>query len=162
MMATLTEDVRGYLRALDDAQGELAALFERKQVALTVPRADELLQLAQAEAELVQRMQTLLAVRGRLLQQGAAAGLAADSLAGLVRRLPAAAAQELEPQIARARCLSARLRTESWTHWIIAQRATQHYTQILDLIAHCGQTSPTYSPTADTGGTGGAILDAAA
>jgi hypothetical protein len=52
-----------------------------------------------------------------------------------------------------------KLRYENLIQWIISQRAYHHLSEMLELIAHCGKKSPTYSRHPDGRTVGGAVLD---
>ena len=54
-----------------------------------------------------------------------------------------------------------KLQQESWVHWIISHRCYNHYTELLELIAHGGHRAPTYGDRTPSAA-GGALLDAAA
>ena len=163
MSEQLVDEIRQFLRGVQSAQDDLAALYRRKRAALTAARAGELLQIAESETLLVQELQAQLARRREILRESALAGLPGDSIQHVVASLGAEARADLEPHVERARRTAGEVRRETWVHWIIAQRALCHYQNLLELIAHCGRKSPTYSrrPGQDHSG-GGAILDASA
>jgi hypothetical protein len=67
----------------------------------------------------------------------------------------------IKSRIMQSQSRTARLQHESWVHWIISHRCYNHFTQLLDLIAHGGRPAPTYGDKVSAA-TGGALLDAAA
>jgi hypothetical protein len=106
-------------------------------------------------------MQALLRFRTQVLTTAKSEGHAADSLAQLIPRIAAAETDELMRQVARGEAAASRLRQESWVQWIISHRCYNHYTELLELIAHGGERSPVYSDRPETATRGGAVLDAA-
>ena len=158
----LTDEIRRYLDLLLPLQQELTDFFAAKRNALAAAEPERLLPLNDTEAELASRFRSLLGQRGRILHSAAQAGFPSDSLQNLTARLEPADATGLQQQISRARAAAVRLRTESWTQWIIAERSARHYGEILDLIALGGRRSPIYDAQKSGTVPGGAILDASA
>ena len=160
MSEKLRRDIEQFLTALEQIQGELLALFVQKRKALTESKNVELVQLSATESQAAQRLQALLAKRNRLLEQARRQGFKIDSLTGLAAALAGGKPDHLTERLEQARDAAAALRHESWVHWIISHRCYNHYSELLELIAHCGEQAPTYSDRACTTTTGGAILDA--
>lgn len=153
-------EIKQFLIALEKVQHELAQLFERKLAALTASKANELLRLAGIESGLSQQMRELLLQRQEILQTAVNSGMQVESLLDVVMTFGGDEREELQQRIASAQEQTDKLRHEGWVHWIIAHRAYNHHTELLDLIAHSGQKAATYSQTADHSSHGGAILDA--
>lgn len=160
MSANFLYAVERFLKSLEGAQTELLAVYSRKRDALRGARANELAEVAQIEEALTKRLQALIDQRAQILQHAQAAGLAGESMLHLVESIGGERQSILTARIERARELASRLRFESWIHWIVAHRAYNHCTEMLDIIAHCGQTSPVYQPGPNQERTGSAILDA--
>lgn len=163
MADALVAELRRYLRRFQTTQEQLEELYRDKRSALIAARAADLLQIAETEAKLVGELKDQLGDRRKLLARSAGMGIPAESIRSIVKALDADARAELEPQIARAQSAATQNRRESWIHFIIAQRSLHQYNDLLELIAHCGQKSPTYSPArSQEASGGGAILDASA
>lgn len=161
MGALLLDDVGQLLRGLEATQQELSALYREKRTALIRGRSDELMQIATAETALAERLRSLLGRRQQILAEARRAGVdGADSIQDLVGALGEDGGRELPNRIERARRRADDLRRETWIHWVIAHRAYSHYTQLVELIAHCGKKSPTYGRGANEETPGGAIFDA--
>ena len=162
MSTHLLEEVRQLLPELEATQSEFEDLFVNKRQALIAARSDELLQLADSEAELAKRLHAHLSRRQNILLQARRAGLPSDSIVALVARIAGNLREQLESQIERIREMANHLRRESWIQWIIAQRTFSQYSEIKNLIAHCGEKDPVYSrdKNDDQKFSGGAILDA--
>ena len=155
-------EIQEFLTSLARPQGELAALFVEKDEALRRLRVDDLNRISLGEQELGQRLQGHLARRGQLLESARAQGLPGESLQQLAGALAPVDQNLLREQIRSSELQSGELRHASWVHWIVTQRSYNHFTELLELIAHGGHLAPTYSGRAQApaGGTGGAILDA--
>ncbi len=160
MSVQILSDVKQFLSALEAAQDGMRVLFSQKLAALTHAHSRELLRLAQAEVELAKQLQTALRFRQQILQRAQQVALPADSIERLTDHIAGAERDALKDRIDGCRNAAARLRHESSIHWIIAHRGYNHHTELLDLIAHCGQAAPTYSNGPNRTTTGGAILDA--
>ena len=162
MSIPLLEEVRQLLPELEATQSEFAHLFVNKRQALIAARSDDLLRLADSEAELANRLHAHLGRRQKILLQAKRAGLPCDSIVALVARIAGDLREQLESQIERIRDMANSLRRESWIQWIIAHRTCSHYSEITNLIAHCGEKDPIYSrdKNEEQNISGGAILDA--
>jgi len=156
---TELEEVRQFLHQLEPAQQQLLELFGEKRIALMSADSALLLQLSQREQTLSGRLRELLDVRRRILQKALKRRLPSDSLRNLVRAVSHPTDETLLKRISRAEERSAKLRQESWIHWIISHRAFAYYTGLLDIIAHRGEKSPTYGRGPNRETAGGAILD---
>jgi len=87
-------------------------------------------------------------------------GVVADSLLQLAGAIGSQHRAVLEERIRHAQRRAVELRHRSWVHWIVSHRCFNHYSELLEIIAHGGERAPTYG--ANTTATGGAVLDAAA
>src|SRR5579871_1096000 len=141
----LLEETRQFLAALEVVQAELLELYAVKRVALTQADCKQLIQLSAQESEKAQRLQSLLSQRNRLLERARSSGVPADSISHLSGMIAGNEREALQARFERAQQTIVRLRHESWVHWIISHRCYNHYSEILELIAHCGQKAPTYS-----------------
>lgn len=161
MASPLLQDLLRFLSSLEQAQQELLELFDKKSQALSKFQGDELIRLSEGERDLGLRLQALVSQRNRLLESAGKEGMIASSLTVLAGAIGDELRDALYQRIRAAEDRSARLRHESWIHWIISHRCYNHYTELLDLIAHNGHKAPTYNERAQGGaGVGGAILDA--
>lgn len=157
---SLSAELGRFLTELEQAQGELRDLFAAKSLALQRIQGEELVRISEGELELGKRLQALLARRNRLLDAAGKQGIAATSLMTLTGAIGIEIREPLLQRIRLAEQRSAELRHESWIHWIISHRCYNHYTELLELIAHGGKKAPTYSQANQTTGAGGAVLDA--
>ena len=167
MRLTLLSDLARFLADLEQAQEGLLALFAAKRRALDRFDAEELIRLSQEEEELTARLQALARARLELLNRARGAGFVAESLlelAGAIGRTVGearvlAAIGLLKSRIVGCQARTAKLQQESWIHWIISHRCYNHYTELLELIAHGGHKAPTYGKQGAAAG--GALLDTA-
>ena len=163
----MLDDLETLVDDLEQAQEELRTLYAQKREALRSARSDRLAKLINPERVLVHRLRELVKQRQRLLQQAERRGWAAPSLERLADQLvsPAGSANErarhLKTRIRALQQTAVRLRAESWVQWIVARRAFQHQTELLELIARGGGAEPIYQDQGETQvpGEGGALLD---
>ncbi len=170
MRLTLLHELSQFLTDLERTQEDLLTLFTAKRAALDRRLSQELLRsLSAQEGELTGKLQELVKERMKLLIKARDAGFVVESLlelAGVIGRTVGdsrvlRAIELIENRIIQSQRRTLKLQQESWVHWIISHRCYNHYTQLVELIAHGGHRAPTYgdkSPSA----AGGALLDAAA
>jgi hypothetical protein len=169
MASTLLPDLAKFVTALEETQQALLALLTEKRRALDTFDSKGLVRLSEEESVLAGRLQGLVARRGELLEQGRRAGFTGDTLLELTGAIGKhqgdarirAALEMLQARLRRTQQRTAELQQESWVHWIISHRCYNHYTEMLELIAHGGHPAPTYGDRLPSA-TGGALLDAAA
>ncbi|MBN74015.1 MAG: hypothetical protein CME32_32590 [Gimesia sp.] len=154
----------GILNDLEPIQKKLLELYEQKSQALKQVDPERIEQLAVIEEQLTNTLQFILLRRQQLLQTAEQLGLPASSLQELLPGLGLGieVSEPIAERIEVVQQRSQKLRHESWVQWIVAQRSFQHYSQILELIAHAGKKTPTYSGGQNENGSGGAIFDASA
>ena len=169
MRLTLLHELSQFLTELEQTQQNLLTLFTAKREALDRRRSDELLNLSSQERELTGRLQELVKERTKLLNKARDAGFVVASLlelAGVIGRTVGdsrvlRAIELIEYRIIQSQQRTVTLQQESWVHWIISHRCYNHYTELLELIAHGGHRAPTYGDKTPSAA-GGALLDAAA
>ena len=169
MRLTLLHELSQFLTELESTQQELLTLFTAKREALDRRLSQELIRLSAQEGELTNRLQELVKERTNLLIKARGAGFAVESLlelAGVIGRTVGdsrvlRAIELIENRIIQSQLRTTKLQQESWVHWIISHRCYNHYTQLLELIAHGGHQAPTYGDKTPSA-SGGALLDAAA
>lgn len=167
MRLTLLRDVSDFLRRLEEAQEGLLAIFTAKRRALDQFQSQELIRLSELEEQSAAGLQALVKQRLELLQRARDAGFVVESLlqlAGAIGKTVGearvlAAIRLLETRIIACQERTARLQHESWIHWIVSHRCYNHYTELLELIAHGGHRAPTYGQPGQSAG--GALLDTA-
>ncbi len=159
MEKQIRDQVARLLNDLAATQTKLLVLFERKRVALRKARPAELLEIADLETALVEQLQEHVSQRERLLNETIVGDAPCESIADLLSRLAEPEDSALLTQLGLVRHNAELLRRESWVQWIVAQRAHRHYSDVLEIIAHRGGSSPTYSKHRNTGNNAGALLD---
>src|SRR5579872_3469009 len=169
MRLTLLHELAQFLTALEQTQQELLTLFTAKREALDRRLSAELIRLSIREGELTGSLQELVQERTKLLIKARGAGFAVESLlelAGVIGRTfgdsrVLRAVELIENRIIQSQLRTTKLQQESWVHWIISHRCYNHYTELVELIAHGGHRAPTYGDKTPSAA-GGALLDAAA
>jgi hypothetical protein len=159
---SLMPKVVSLVEALEQIQGELGSVYAGKDQAVAAGKSEALVGLSEREGVLAQRLQAFAAARGKLLAEARKQGLPADSLKVLTGAIGGAQGPAVLERIQLAHERSALLRRQSWRHWILAHRSYHHYSALLEIVAHGGQSPPTYSdsPSPASGGRGGVVLDA--
>jgi hypothetical protein len=168
MRLTLLHELAEFLTQLEQAQQNLLALFTAKRKAIDTFQSEELIRLSEREQAMAARLQELVKARMALLNKARDAGFVVESLLQLAGAIGKTvgdarvlrAIELITLRIMQSQNRTVKLQHESWVHWIIAHRCYNHFTELLELIAHGGHPAPTYgerSPAA----AGGALLDAA-
>lgn len=148
------------LKDLESARHKLQGLFDRKRTVLSRGTAAEIAGLADEESKAVAELRELLTVRQQILGEAKRSGIATGSLRELVPYLGMRGEADALERMNRLGSELVRMRREGWGHWIVANRNYNHHTFMLELIAHHGQASPTYSRHPQgASNSGGAILD---
>ena len=158
---TREEELSAYLADLTNVQHELLRVLNEKRQKMAVLDIAGL-EALQPEAEaLSQRLAGCQQRRAELLEQAARDGHSATNLRELARSLAAPAAQALAPEITAATTQVQRLREQSLTNWIVAQRTLLHVAEMLQILATGGRLQPTYGPE-NAVHTGGSLFSDAA
>lgn len=165
---TLLHELAQFLTELEQTQENLLALFAAKRKAINSFQSDELMLLSEHEKELAARLQEQVRARMALLVKARDAGFVVESLlqlAGAIGKTVGDARVLRAIELITVRIIESQNRTvklqhESWVHWIIAHRCYNHFTELLELIAHGGHPAPTYGDKSGVA-TGGALLNAA-
>ncbi len=161
MESPLLQLVQQFLDGLEQIQSELLELFEVKRRSLIQGNVEEIHRLNDRERNCATRLQGLLSLRNKILSRVREQEPEIQSLEILAQRfqhLPGWV--QVLVRIRASNDTQARIRQASWTHWIISHRCYNHYTEILDLIAHQGHKEPAYSRNPHQTVTGGTMLDA--
>lgn len=169
MLWMLLPELARFVGALEQTQQEMLTLLSAKRRAYDEFNAEEMVRLSDQEALLTDKLKGLVNRRTDLLEQARLGGLEVRSLLELSGAIgkdigdarTRAALEMLQTRIRRSQDRTAELQRESWVHWIIANRCQQHYSVLVEMITHGGQTAPTYGDR-NPASSGGALLDAAA
>lgn len=161
MESPLLSHVEQFLQGLEEIQSELEDLFEVKRRVLVQGHAEEILRTNDRERNCAARLHVLLSFRNRILARVREQDAGIQSLEEAALRFQFQEGWSRIPaRIRKIALTQAKLRQASWTHWIISHRCYNHYTEILDLIAHHGHKEPAYSQVPHQTVTGGTVLDA--
>lgn len=152
-------ELKSLLRDFESTQAEHLELMARKRPALRAAQTDQLLQIAQAEEQLMRRMQELLTRRQQLIKRTpATASLPeAKSLFDVALRIGGAEGPRLAERVERMRRTSAVIQRENRIHWIVAQSAFLACGSLLEILTHQGKVPPLYGKGAPK--SGGMLLD---
>lgn len=164
MSSAWLDEVTRFAQVLDQSQQALLAVLRQRRQCLAGSTVLELERFNEAGRQAAQRLQVLGVWRQRLIDDAQRAGLAGNTLVELL-------AAEITPQseILRGRLVLlqrrfAEVQREAWIEWVVTQRSSAYFNEVLELIAHRGQHAPVYSdqPLRPEPTTGGMMLDAAA
>lgn len=157
----LCVEIARFLTVFEETQLALLQIFQQKRGALIAADADALDRFNAAEQAVTNRLQALITWRERLLSSGRASGAVGETLAEVLQSLRDPQAAGLLEQVARLQGVAVELRQEAWVQWIISNRFSRHYGEMVDLIAQGGRPAATYSERPSQQTLGAAILDAA-
>ena len=128
MSETLQTQVRSFLDQLETVQEQLLELFVLKRGALVAGDVAAVSSLQNREVDGSKRLQALLGLRNRILTE-AGRHIPVTTLADLADFCLARTAEpeaadwrDIKTRIELARERTARMRHESWVHWIICTR----------------------------------------
>ncbi len=160
--AELLPEIDQFLSSLMLKQGEMIKLCEQKTVFLREGKMTQLTELSQREAVFIREMQLLLTTRQRLIDMASDSGNRMESLEEIVSTIEDNRTKNLLQRMDKSKELSAIIRRETWVHWIIAQKSSQHYGELIDIIAHCGNQAPSYAEGLLEDRSGSPLLDTTA
>jgi hypothetical protein len=156
------DDVSRFAQVLETTQQELLESLRLKRKALISGSALDLQRLNDAALEVARRLKGLTVWRTRLLEQAHLAGDRGETISDVLAGSISFDAEQLRGRLAAVQNRFSEARREAWIQWIIAQRTSGVYTDVLDLLARGGRRSPIYGETPnDTNAASGAVLDAA-
>jgi len=158
----ILDELQALLIDLESNQAAFLAMFKKKSVVMKNPTPIELVRLIDEELKLTRITQDCLNRRTSILSQVGKLGLNVNSLSEVIQVIAGAKRNRLLGDINRIEDGSQRIRKESWVHWIIAHRTQNLYTELLEIIAQCGEKPATYSPEDKQCSQGGALLDTSA
>ena len=155
--AALCGWIEQHVRLVGDAQSRLQQVLDQKQTALQTTQTEAVATFVENEAAIAAELETLRQTRDRWL---AAMPLGPDIHSLGEAATAAGASDELTDRIDSVRRQAAVIQQQNWAHWVLAQRSSAHFAEMLGLIARRGQTAATYGEQPPE--SGGGILDAAA
>ena len=159
MLDTLPAELEQFAEKLIDAEQALFEILQRKRQALTAADLQALTALQGPESDAARRLQELVSWRAGLLDRARQAGRRCESLMDLAQSLPGPQSNRLLTLLKTGQRLARAVRHESWVQWVITNRCSNFYGEVLELIAQGGKKSPTYGERSWSH-RGGAVLDA--
>jgi len=156
------DDVSRFAAVMEAAQQHLLETQRLKRQALVTGSLTELEQVNEAALQAARRLKALTVWRSRLLEQAHAVGYSEATLSDVLAHSISPIAEQLRGRFAVIQQRFGEARREAWIQWIVAQRVSSCYTDLLDLMARGGQRPLGYGDTQlNQQGVGGAVLDAA-
>ena len=151
-----------FLTDLNRTQEKLSELQLQKRAALIARDLDLSQQIEQKESKLHQRLYALLERRRAILVELKAEGYAGQTIKEVCQVKGWDRNPDISALLKQAQYLSDNLQENSWGTWIFAQRASQYYGSILDIIARGGKKNAIYNrdENSQMEPGGGSLLDA--
>lgn len=156
------DDVSRFADIMEAAQQHLLETQRLKRHALITGSVTELEQVNAAALQAARRLKALTTWRSRLLDQAHEAGFSDSTLTDVLSHSVSPLAEQLRGRFALIQQRFEEARREAWIQWIVAQRVSGCYTDLLDLMARGGQRPLGYDESPENQHVaGGAVLDAA-
>lgn len=156
------DDVTRFADVMEAAQQHLLETQRLKRHALVTGALADLEQVNEAAQQAARRLKALTVWRSRLLEQAHAVGYTDTTLSDVLAHSVSPLAEQLRGRFAVIQQRFGEARREAWIQWIVAQRVSGCYTDLLDLMARGGQRQLGYGDSQmNQQGVGGAVLDAA-
>lgn len=158
-VATWLDDVGRFALTLDQTQQDLLTILRARRQALVDQVPFSLERFNEAGRQAALRLQALGKWRQRLLDEAHRDGRAGQTLVETLAEPVSLTSEELRAQLMAVQLRFEEVRREAWIEWVVTQRSSAYFQDVLDLVAQGGVESPVYG---DQSSAGGAMLDAAA
>ena len=158
------DELSRFTDVLDQSQQALLAVVRQRRQCLTGSTVLELERFNEAGRQAAQRLQVLGVWRQRLLDDAHRAGHHGNTLIEVLADEVTLESETLRGRLLQLQRRFADVQREAWIEWVVTQRSSAYFHEVLELIAHGGQHAPVYSdqPLRPEPTTGGMMLDAAA
>lgn len=164
MTSAWLDELTRFTQVLDQSQQALLAVLRLRRQSLQKATVLELERFNEAGRQSAQRLQVLGVWRQRLISDAQREGDHGDTLVEILANDVTPATEVLRGRLLLLQRRFAEVQREAWIEWVVTQRSSAYYAEVLDLIAHGGRMSPVYTdqPLTPQSSTGGVMLDAAA
>lgn len=157
--ANWLDDVGLFTLTLDQTQQDLLKILRSRRQSLVDQVPFSLERFNEAGRQAALRLQALGKWRQRLLDEAHRDGRAGETLIETLAEPMSLTSDQLRGQLLAVQQRFDEVRREAWIEWVVTQRSTAYFHDVLELIAQGGIDSPVYG---DQSTSGGAMLDAAA
>ncbi len=157
--ATWLDDVGRFALTLDQTQQDLLTILRSRRQALVDQVPFSLERFNEAGRQAALRLQALGKWRQRLLDEAHRDGRAGETLVETLAEPATLTGDQLRGQLLAVQQRFEEIRREAWIEWVVTQRSSAYFHDVLELVAQGGIESPVYG---EQGTSGGAMLDAAA
>ncbi len=140
MVETLKDLLTNYLVDLDVAQANVSAFLNQQQIRLSQLNSANPFDNSPQDALALEELQALVTRREELLNLARSQGLKVTTLQELANQLE----DSQGPLVNTSRLMKRRIESmhyASLSHWISCQKASLHYSQLVQLIANGGRKS---------------------
>lgn len=164
MNSAWLDELTRFTQVLDQSQQALLIALRQRRQALPEATVLELERFNEAGRQSAHRLQLLGAWRQRLIADAQRDGHLGNSLVEILATEITPATEALRGRLLLLQRRFAEVQREAWIEWVVTQRSSAYYSEVLELIAHGGKLSPVYTdqPLSPSPSTGGIMLDAAA
>ncbi|MDP1795936.1 MAG: hypothetical protein Q8K78_00570 [Planctomycetaceae bacterium] len=164
MTSAWLDELTRFTQVLDQSQQALLSVLRQRRQTLQNATVLELERFNEAGRQAAQRLQVLGAWRQRLIADAQRDGDRGNTLVEILATEVTPTTETLRGRLLLLQRRFAEVQREAWIEWVVTQRSSAYYGEVLELIAHGGKTSPVYTdqPLSSTSSTGGVMLDAAA
>ncbi len=164
MTSAWLDELTRFTQVLDQSQQALLTVLRQRRQALHGATVLELERFNEAGRQSAQRLQVLGVWRQRLIADARQAGEDGATLVEILAHEVTPATEALRGRLLLLQRRFVEVQREAWIEWVVTQRSSAYYAEVLEMIAHGGRTSPVYTdqPLAPQSSHGGVMLDAAA
>ncbi len=164
MTSAWLDELTRFAQVLDQSQQALLTVLRQRRQSLQGGTVLELERFNEAGRQSAQRLQVLGVWRQRLIADARQDGEQGETLVEILAHEITPETEALRGRLLVLQRRFVEVQREAWIEWIVTQRSSAYYAEILDLIAHGGKTSPVYTdqPLIPQSSSGGVMLDAAA
>lgn len=164
MTSAWFDELTRFTQVLEQSQQALLTVLRQRRQALRGATVLELERFNEAGRQSAQRLQLLGVWRQRLIADAQQQGESGETLVEILAHSVTPATEVLRGRLLMLQRRFVEVQREAWIEWVVTQRSSAYYTEVLDLIAHGGKTSPVYTdqPLIPQPANGGLMLDAAA
>ncbi len=164
MTLTWLDELHRFAQVLEQSQLALLSVLRQRRQCLTGDLVLELERFNEAGRQSAQRLQVLGVWRQRLIDDAHRAGNSGNTLVEILATDATPETEQLRGRLLQLQRRFEEVQREAWIEWVVTQRSSAYFNEVLELIAHGGKLSPVYTdqPLTPSPTTGGMMLDAAA
>jgi hypothetical protein len=158
------EELTRFAQVLEQSQQALLSVLRQRRQSAAGNSVLELERFNEAGRQAAQRLQVLGVWRQRLIDDAHRLGAQGNSLVEILGEWVTPEAEFMRGRLLMIQRRFEEVQREAWIEWVVTQRSSAYFNEVLELIAHGGKLSPVYTdqPLMPEPTSGGMMLDAAA